>query len=149
MSWISDNTTQTLAAALDLRALRQNLLTANIANADTPHYQPVDLTFSGALGSALGSLNDVIAAENATPDVLATDNPAHLTTSEAGGLSLTQAEQVVVRPDVTDSLDGNGVNLDQQLARLAGNAARFNATAEAARRRFAIENYVIARMTTA
>ena len=39
--------------ALALREKRLQLLSANIANADTPHYQAQDLDFTTALRSAL------------------------------------------------------------------------------------------------
>src|SRR6202051_1380528 len=39
--------------ALDLRVYRQQVLTSNIANADTPGYQARDVDFSSALPGAL------------------------------------------------------------------------------------------------
>jgi flagellar basal-body rod protein FlgB len=42
--------TQTLlTTAMRLRSARHELLTANIANADTPDYKPRDLRFAGVL----------------------------------------------------------------------------------------------------
>jgi hypothetical protein len=41
--------------ALNLRAQRQTLLAANIANADTPNYKAVDFDFAKALAGALAS----------------------------------------------------------------------------------------------
>ena len=39
--------------ALDVRAYRQELLSSNIANADTPGYKARDVDFSSALAGAL------------------------------------------------------------------------------------------------
>ena len=41
--------------ALDLRAYRQQLLSENVANADTPGYKSRDVNFASALNQALGS----------------------------------------------------------------------------------------------
>ena len=40
--------------ALDLRQQRQEVLAANIANADTPNYKARDFDFSQALSKAMG-----------------------------------------------------------------------------------------------
>lgn len=44
---------QTMEAALEVRSARAELLAANVANADTPGYQPRDLNFEGVLGDML------------------------------------------------------------------------------------------------
>src|SRR5262245_15118316 len=49
-----DNMLRFHTEALNLRARRQELLAANIANADTPGYKARDLDFSKALNEALG-----------------------------------------------------------------------------------------------
>ena len=53
MSIVNDNTSAVLEKALSLRFKRQQLLAANIANADTPSDRPVDLAFEGALKDAI------------------------------------------------------------------------------------------------
>ena len=44
---------QTMEAALQVRSARAELLAANVANADTPGYQPRDLNFDDALARVL------------------------------------------------------------------------------------------------
>ncbi|PJF46267.1 MAG: flagellar basal body rod protein FlgB, partial [Candidatus Thermofonsia Clade 3 bacterium] len=44
-----------VANALKLRAQRQAVLAANLANADTPNYKARDLDFASALRDAMGS----------------------------------------------------------------------------------------------
>lgn len=41
-------------AVLNVRQERTDLIANNIANADTPHYKAVDVSFDNALASALG-----------------------------------------------------------------------------------------------
>ncbi len=47
-----DNSLRFQSAALQLRAQRQEVLAANIANADTPNYKAVDFDFAKALERA-------------------------------------------------------------------------------------------------
>jgi len=137
MSLIADSTSLALEAALDLRLERQQLLASNIANTDTPHYKPVDMEFEGALRDAMGP------GEASMGPVTRSDR-YHL----GDGTNFTPAEPTLVeRVDVTNTLDGNGVDLDQEMARYADNAIRYNATLEMVRRRHGILTYTIMKAT--
>ncbi len=48
-----DNALRFHQTALNLRAQRQEVLSANIANADTPNFKARDMDFRAALGSAM------------------------------------------------------------------------------------------------
>lgn len=137
MSFVHDATGRALAAALDLRHRRQELLAGNIANADTPGYEPVDLAFEGAL-------RDAVEAEEASPPGFERTDADHL-----GGTMLADPAEaeVVLRRDVTNTLDENGVDTDVEMARLADNALRYETTVEITRRRLAMLFDVIARTT--
>jgi flagellar basal-body rod protein FlgB len=50
-----DSTQLSLEAAMRGSMMRQTLLTNNLANADTPGYQPEDVDFQGTLASAMQS----------------------------------------------------------------------------------------------
>ncbi len=140
MSLIDDVTSRHLERSLDLRHERAQLLTANIANADTPHYQPVDLAFEGELARALEA-----DAEPTPPGWVETDR-GHLS-----GRMDTEArpERVILRPDVTNTLDGNAVDLDKEMARFTDNSVRFQATVESARRRYQMLVQVIQEISQA
>ena len=84
--------------ALKLRGQRQELLSANIANADTPNYKAVDFDFAAALKSAAGGSK----------------------TAEGGPVLL-------YRNPSQPSLDGNTVEMDGERARFADNAIRYEA----------------------
>lgn len=133
MPAIQDALSRNLEAALDRRMERQQLLASNLANLDTPGYQPVDLDFDGALREAARR-------DPAIAGALARTDRQHMAADEPRDIS---AAAVIVRPDHTDGLDGNGVDLDREMARFTDNAARFKATAEAVRRRYALLTYVI------
>lgn len=137
MSLINDSTARHLEMALDLRYQRQQLLASNIANADTPNYKPMDLNFEGALQS-------VERSEAGSMGLDRTDGTHIQGTADS---SAPQAD-IVTRPDVQNTLDGNGVDLDREVARFAENKAHYEVAVESTRRRFAILNYVISTMAT-
>ncbi|MFM9970342.1 MAG: flagellar basal body rod protein FlgB [Burkholderiales bacterium] len=87
--------------ALKLRSQRQQLLAANIANADTPNYKAVDLDFARALREA-----------------------TRTSTSPAMGARITAEE----RAEGKLGLDGNTVDLDNERVQFADNALRYEAT---------------------
>ena len=102
-------TTQT---ALGLRARRQEILAANLANADTPNYKARDLDFAAALKSAKagGSIE------------LARTAPAHLSAGGAGALGMAA---IGYRQAVQPSLDGNTVDVDVERAHFAENTLHY------------------------
>jgi len=104
-----------LGVGLKLRAQRQQLLAANIANADTPGYKAVDLDFADALGRAAGSRIG-----------LATTQAGHLRgrAGEPNGVA------VKYRIPAQDSIDGNTVEIDRETALFTENALAYQANAQ-------------------
>ncbi len=92
--------------ALALREQRLQLLSANIANADTPGYQALDLDFNSALNAAL--------------------HPA----SSAGGDPINAATEAArfARPSSQPSLDGNTVDGDRENAIFAQATLEYRAS---------------------
>ena len=101
--------------ALQLRAQRQQMLSANIANADTPGYKAVDFDFARALRASVGS------AARVTQHVT---SPAHLVARFASPATPAPVEGESVQP----AQDGNTVDMDKERARIADNAVRYEAT---------------------
>lgn len=106
---------EALRSGLDYLAARHNLLTANLAHADTPGYKPVDLergpTFAGTLQAALE-----------------TTAPGHIGGSEQSGTS--ESWKVVEDASAqTQSSDGNGVSLDREAVKIATNQLRYDTLA--------------------
>ena len=95
-----------------LRARRAEVLAANLANADTPHYQARDLDFSALLNDELGS------------SALQRSNPAHFATGDTpdGGLELRY------RIPAQASLDQNTVDVQAERAAFLDNAMRYQAS---------------------
>ncbi len=134
------------AQALALRAERQKLLAANIANADTPGYQARDVDFAAALLRATGDAPANAGAAPATaaraglavPAQVTTDGPAatdprHLSLDGApAGASArvvsTARAELRYRVPEQASMDGNTVDLNRERANFADNAVRYEAT---------------------
>ena len=109
--------------ALSLRAKRQTVLAANIANADTPHYKAVELDFGAALREALqGDLR-----ANAE---LKSTHPAHHPGQQTDPSVPTTA--LFYRSVEQPSLDGNTVDLATENAQFAHNALMYSFAVERA-----------------
>lgn len=92
--------------ALALREQRLQLLSANIANADTPNYKAQDLDFNGALAAAL--------------------NPASAASGDAIGAAADAARYA--RATTQPSLDGNTVDGDRENAVFAQATLEYRAS---------------------
>ena len=124
------------AASLRLRGERQQILAANIANADTPGYKAVDFDFARALADAAGRGARVgaaaIAATAGAPAMAATAGAPALATTAAGhrggGGGGGLAPTLQVRGASQGSIDGNSVEMDAERAAFADNAVRYEAS---------------------
>lgn len=121
-----DGTLTQLERSLDARLLRHNVLAGNLANADTPGFQPLDVDVRSA-----------VEASGAGGGLAVT----HVTHLGSDGSSAVKAA-VVGGPGGTAGLDGNGVDLDRTMAALAQNSLQYGAAAKAAGKKLAILRYV-------
>lgn len=105
--------------ALALRQQRQEVLAANIANADTPHYKARDFDFNKALKEAMGVGNSM---RLPAPELTLT-SARHI---PGKGHAATTAE-LLYRQPFQPSLDGNTVDMDVERVQFADNTARYQA----------------------
>lgn len=120
---VFDKTFLGLQKTLDLTYKRQEALTANIANAETPAYRARDLNFAGELERAFSSQAGEMKKTNSRHlDVNNEAGVAHLTTDYSGA---TKA-------------DGNNVDIDIQMGKLARNSGRYSLAAELVRKKLTI-----------
>lgn len=96
--------------ALKFRELRSQVLSSNIANADTPHYKARDVEFSSAL-------------KNAQSTQLSLTRTSHLHRPASGANSAGAA--IKYRVPTQPSLDGNTVQTDVEQAAFAENAVQY------------------------
>jgi len=109
-------------SAMSLRAKRQEILAANLANSDTPNYKARDLDFAAALRSAIGASGGVS---------LAKTSDRHLDGRGVGGSAAMAG--VKYRSVVQPSLDGNTVDPDIERAQFAENAMQYQFLLERSR----------------
>ena len=124
---IFNTTIRLLEKNLDLRARNQNLISANLANAETPGFIPKSLTFEGELKDAL---------KNRVGDAASVTHPRHIPLKGlSAGLDSVQG-MVLEEPDGSVGHDGNGVELETEMGRLAENQILYNATIQLAVKKF-------------
>ena len=110
-----DNAFSFQQQALGLRAQRQQVLAANIANADTPNYKARDFDFSAAL-------KDAVAGRSSGNLQLATTSGRHLPGGGEAGPA-----RLMYRGETQSSVDGNTVNMDVERAQFSENAIQYEA----------------------
>ncbi len=119
-----------LNTSLNLRLVNQNVISSNIANADTPGYKSKAVEFESALRDALG-VNDQVSPTGTHPS-----HRAHRPTDP-------------VQPDIYDdpngveSLDGNTVDRAEEMVKLAQNQLLYDASAEMLKRKLGMLKYAI------
>jgi flagellar basal-body rod protein FlgB len=118
-----------LSRNMDLRMERQTLLSANIANAETPGYKPVDLQFENELATFLRTDDEQMKATQAS------HFGAEQEASNINGELVEQAGEV--------SADGNAVDLEREMAEIANNSGNYRAAARMVTKKLALVKYVI------
>lgn len=103
--------------ALNLRAQRQEVLSANIANADTPSFKARDFDFSSKLTEA------VERGRQSSSVSMSTTSTRHL----AGEARATGEAGLLYRTPAQSSIDGNTVEMDVERVNFADNAMRYEA----------------------
>lgn len=106
------NTIHSLEKALDYSALRQKVISNNIANVDTPNYKAQDVSFKNLLANE----TDNLMRANRT-------NEKHIefTSSKRSNSPL------IAKNDTAYNHNGNNVDIDKEMALLAENQIYYNA----------------------
>jgi flagellar basal-body rod protein FlgB len=117
-----DLTSNVLAKALDGLALRAQTITNNVANLDTPNFKASEVSFEDDLRAALGRSGD------GDLQLLRTD-PGHLGTGRPRSVGdVTPAVTRLVATTLRN--DGNNVDVDREMARLAETQLSFQAATQ-------------------
>ena len=128
-------TQQLLELSLRVRGARHEVLSANIANADTPGYRARDLDFESIMRSAADTRESSAAERERPMDELA-----------AAPSELRSAIYEVEFPDHRhgeERLDGNSVSLDRQMGMMTENALAYEANLTLLSRTLAALRYAI------
>ena len=129
---VSDKTLQALATSLNFRQMRQKLISSNIANAETPGFKAKRLDFEEALARAL----DIDGTQR-----LEVTEPKHFNVG-GGGFNNLQPE-VYEDPNGIVSEDGNTVDVEDEMSKMAENTVLYNATIQLLNKKLGLMKYAI------
>jgi flagellar basal-body rod protein FlgB len=103
---------------LDLTWRRNQAISSNVANAETPAYRAVDVNFAGELARAFGQESGAMLKTNGK----------HMDLESSGQSRLVADLSGATKPD------GNNVDIDLQMGRLAYNSGKFSIASNLMRR---------------
>ena len=129
---IFDGTFSTLERVLDLRSIKHNLIVSNIANVDTPNFKAFDLIVEEELEKVLNVKNGGDSERTQKGHL-----PFRKLNAENGRL------KAVAEPQLSLRGDGNSVDIDTMMAKLAENNLMYNALTQVLSKKFNGLKYVI------
>ncbi len=127
---ILDSTIGALNTSMNLRLTNQNVISSNIANADTPGYKAKAVDFETSLRDALNNHSELRPTGS---------NPHHRKTEETDPVQ----PEIYDDPNGVESLDGNTVDRAAEMAKLSENQLLYDASAEALKRKLGMLKYAI------
>ncbi len=125
-----DNTIGALNTSLNLRLMNQNVISSNVANADTPGYKAKRMEFEDAFRQTLG-VDGNLQMEASDPEHIVVQSTDPVTPG------------IVEDANGVESLDGNTVNRGQEMARMVENQKLYEASAEMLKKKLGMLKYSI------
>ena len=129
---VDDATIKALAASLDFRQMRAELISSNIANAETPGYKAKRIDFEEALARAL----DIDKQQS-----LNVSDNRHLNVG-GGGFNNLQPE-IIEDPNGAVSEDGNSVDRDREMSLMAENKILYDASIQLLNKKLGLMKYAV------
>lgn len=120
----SDNSITAAKMALDGLSRRQQLISRNIANIDTPGYRAQEVSFESAIQRALKTNGQI---------QLAITNPGHMALNGTQPFYQTQD-----RPGGTARADENNVDIDQELSQMTETGIQYQAVSQEVSKKLAL-----------
>jgi flagellar basal-body rod protein FlgB len=114
----SDKAPALMKKSLNMMSARQNLISSNISNVDTPGFKASDINFQAQLREALGSKDSLN---------LSSTNKKHF---GPGSSSIGDIMPDPFEEDVEAKSNGNNVDIDNEMAKMAENQIMYNATVQ-------------------
>ncbi len=129
---IDDNTLKALAASLNFRQMRQEIISSNIANANTPGYKAKRIDFEAALARALDIDGNL---------AMKSDDKKHYDVGSGGFDNL--KPEIYQDPNGVVSEDGNTVDREQELAKMAENKILYDAAVQLLNKKLSLMKYAV------
>ena len=114
----SDSVPTLMKKSLNFMSTRQTLISSNISNADTSGFKASDIDFQAQLRAAIGSKGSLN---------LKTTNEKHYGPSTATIMDLAADP---FEEDAAAKSNGNNVDIDHEMAKMAENQILYNATVQ-------------------
>ena len=130
MSQFFDKTTRALQTSLAMRQMKQNVISANVANSETPGYHARKLDFEEALARSL----DLDGLRS-----MSTSHDEHFPVG--GGISAGVRADIYDNPDVVVGNDGNSVDMEKEMTALAENSVLYKAALQLINKKLAALKY--------
>ena len=130
MASLFDKTIKSLSASMQMRQLRQNVISANIANAETPNYRAKKMDFEAALASAIDREN---------LGKMHIEHKDHYLMGE-GAIGRVRAD-IYDNPEINYSNDGNTVDLEKEMAKQLNNSVMYEAATRLISKKLAALKY--------
>lgn len=127
-------THQLLELSMRVRGARHEVLSANVANADTPGFRPRDVDFDSVIRTAMELDDHPVSRERQMDEILAVPLGMDAAIYEPSAYNQRHGEE---------RFDGNSVSLDRQIALLNENALSYEASLTLFSRALAKLRYVI------
>lgn len=119
-SGIFNKTVSTLERSLNIRSRKHEVITSNLANADTPNYKAFDLVFN----------EEVARGEDRGGTLkLATTDNGHMPDRRQVDLS-PKLKKIELPKGISLRGDGNTVDMDREMAKLTENDLMYRASAQ-------------------
>jgi flagellar basal-body rod protein FlgB len=113
------------STVLELRGIRQQLLSADIANASTPGFKAVDLDFREALAASLMGEQAFVSGQS--PMVMLVSDSAQIMSTDEDWPNAAAKRAVKYQTGAPVSLDGNSVDLNFEKLQASQNALDYEA----------------------
>ena len=129
---VENETIKALATSLNFRQMRQKILTSNVANAETPNYKAKRIDFEEALAQAI----DLDKTLN-----LKTEDGRHYSVGGGGFSNLRPTVYEDANGVMSD--DGNTVNKEDEMAKMAENEILYDASIQLLNKKLSLKKYTI------
>ena len=116
--WLNGPVLNVLQKGLEASSLRQQVLSNNVANIDTPNFKRADVDFQAVLGAALGEKSGALSMKMTSPQ--------HISgLADGGGSGIVTDQATSMRND------GNNVDVDREMSNVAENGLYYNSLTHA------------------
>ncbi len=128
--WLDGPVLNVLQKGLEASSLRQQVLSNNIANIDTPNFKRSDVDFQTVLGAALDQNGGALSMKLTSPQ--------HISgVADGSGSGIITDQSTIMRND------GNNVDVDREMTNVAENGLYYNSLTQAISSQLALLRLVI------